>query len=240
MPAKLKPAESDPTAPQFPGFRPAAFAFFRDLTVQNDKDWFQANKSAYEVEVQRPMAVLVADLVAEFARRGVPLTGDAKKSVFRIHRDVRFSNDKSPYKTHAGAALTRDGGKMSPGVVYFHLDPEGSFVAAGFYSPEPPVLAKLRAAVVRKPNEFLGVVGGLVEVELPLSREDALKRTPRGFEASAGGPVAEYLKLKSLVVSRALTPKDLLSPVLVATVAKFAVAALPLLNFGWAAIDAAD
>ncbi len=240
MPAKPKPAASDPAATQFPGFRPAAFAFFRDLYVHNEKEWFQANKSAYEVEVQRPMALLVADLVAEFARRGVPLTGDAKKSVFRVHRDVRFSNDKSPYKTHAGAALTRDGGKMSPGVVYFHLDPSGSFVAAGFYSPEPPVLAKLRAAIVRTPTEFLAVVGGLAKVEMPLSREDALKRTPRGFEESAGSPVAESLKLKSLVVSRALTLKDLRGPTLVASVAKFAVSALPLLNFGWAAIDAAD
>ncbi len=233
-------AKSQTAAGHFPGFRPAALAFFRDLIVHNDREWFQANKPTYEVEVVRPMAWLVPELVAELARRRVPLTGDTKKSVFRIHRDVRFSNDKSPYKTHAGVVLSRDGVKMSPGALYFHLDPEGSFVAAGFYVPEPPLLAKLRNAQVRRTDEFLAVVAALECHGLTLSREDALKRTPRGFEAFAEGPLAEHLKLKSLIVSRPLAVKDVRGPALVAKLADFAAQSLPLLNFGWAALDSPD
>ena len=239
MPAKNLPGKSE-AAGQFSGFRPAALAFFRDLTVSNDKAWFQNNKPIYEIEVVRPMAMLVTDLAAELARRGVPLLGDVKKSLFRINRDVRFSNDKSPYKTHAGAVWSRDGVKMSPGVLYFHFDPEGAFVAAGFYVPEPPLLAKLRDAQVRQTGEFLALVAELKGHGLTLSREDALKRTPRGFEQYADRPLAEHLKLKSLIVSRPLAVKDLRASSLVATLADFAVATLPLLNFGWAAIESPD
>lgn len=240
MPAKTPTATPSTVAGAFPGFRPAALAFFRDLTVSNERGWFQDNKPTYEAEVVRPMALLVPELAAELARRKVPLTGDVKKSMFRIHRDVRFSNDKSPYKTHAGAVWSRDGVKMSPGVLYFHFDPEGSFVAAGFYVPEPPLLAKLRNAQVRRTDEFLAVVAALEGYGLTLSREDALKRTPRGFEETADGPLAEHLKLKSLIVSRPLTPKDLRGPALVAKLADFAAQALPLLHFGWAALESPD
>ena len=240
MPAKNLPAKPEAAAGQFPGFRPAGLAFFRDLTVSNDKAWFQDNKPTYEVEVVRPMALLVTEVAAELARRGVPLTGDVKTSLFRINRDVRFSNDKSPYKTHAGAVWSRDGIKMSPGVLYFHFDPEGAFVAAGFYVPEPPLLAKLRNAQVRRTDEFLAAVAKLKSAKLPLSREDSLKRTPRGFEEYADGPLTEHLKLKSLIVSRPLAVKDLRAASLVSTMADFAVAALPLLNFGWSAIESPD
>ena len=237
MPAKTPPATLAPAGAQFPGFRSAALAFFRDLTVSNEKAWFQENKPTYETEVVRPMALLVPAVVAELARRGVPLTGDVKRSLFRINRDVRFSNNKSPYKTHAGAVWSRDGVKMSPGVLYFHFDPEGSFVAAGFYVPEPPQVANFRDAQVRRTDEFLAVVAALARHGLTLSREDALKRTPRGFEEYADGPIAEHLKLKSLIVSRPLAVKDLRGPALVAKLADFAADALPLLTFGWAALD---
>ena len=237
MPAKTPPATPAPAATQFPGFRPAALAFFRDLTVSNEKAWFQANKPTYETEVLRPMTLLVPEVVAELARRKVPLTGDVKKSLFRVNRDVRFSNNKSPYKTHAGAVWSRDGVKMTPGVLYFHFDPEGSFVAAGFYVPEPPLLAKLRDAQVRRTDDFLAAVASLAGHGLTLSREDALKRTPRGFEEYADGPLAEHLKLKSLIVSRPLAVKDLRGPALGAKLADFAADALPLLTFGWAALD---
>ena len=240
MPAKTSFVTPSAPAAQFPGFRPAALAFFRDLTVSNEKGWFQENKPAYEAEVVRPMALLVPEVAAELARRQVPLTGDVKTSVFRINRDVRFSNDKSPYKTHAWAVWSRDGFKMLPWVLYFHFDPEGSFVAAGFYVPEPPLLAKLRDAQLRRADEFLSVVAALEGHGLTLSREDALKRTPRGYEEYADGPLAEHLKLKSLIVSRPLTLKDVRGPALAAKLGEFAAQALPLLHFGWSALESPD
>ena len=234
MPAKPKP----PAAGPFAGFRPAALAFFRDLAVHNEKEWFEANRAEYETEVRGPLAAFVVALDAELRRRGLRFTGDPKSSVFRINRDVRFSNDKSPYKTNAGATLTRDGRKDSAGMLYFHLDPEGSFAAAGFYRPEPPALAKLRNAVVARTDEFVAVVAALKAAGLTLSADDTLKRLPRGFEAAADSPVAGHLKLKSLVVGRKLPLKLLRGRELTAAVADLAAAARPLLDFGWAALAA--
>ena len=86
--------------PAFTGFRPAAFAFLRDLAANQSKPWFEANRAVYEREVQGPAMALAKDVAAELARRDLPLTGSAKRSTFRIHRDMRFSKDKTPYKTH--------------------------------------------------------------------------------------------------------------------------------------------
>jgi len=223
---------------EFPGFRPAALQFFRDLAATPTRDWFQAHKDAFECEVKGPMGALIADLAAALRAQGVPLTGDPKLSQFRLNRDVRFSKDKTPYKTHCGATMTRDGSKMSQGLLYLHVDPKGSFLAAGFYQPEPPALQKLRAAIADAPEEFAATRARLARHKLVLAAEDALKRLPRGFEDMAGSAVADALRLRSLVVSRPIAEASLGDPKLVGEVAKFAKAAMPLLNFGWRAIDA--
>jgi Conserved hypothetical protein (DUF2461) len=89
----------------FAGFRPAAFRFLRDLARNNQKVWFEANRGAYEREVRDPMRLLVETLDAKLGSIAPEIVGDPKRSMFRIHRDVRFSRDKSPYKTNAGAWL---------------------------------------------------------------------------------------------------------------------------------------
>jgi uncharacterized protein (TIGR02453 family) len=233
---KREAAEQEPQS--FKRFGPKALQFFHDLASHQDRAWFQQHQSVYENEVQRPMAALVASLADELARRGVPLTGDPKRSMFRIHRDVRFSSDKSPYKTHAGAVLTRDGTKNCQGLLYIHVSPDGSFTASGFYHPEPEQLLALRTAMAASPGEFQQVERALQEARLTLGRNDALKRLPRGFEDVAAGPTAENLKLKSFVVQRVLSEESLGRPSLVREIADFAEAALPLLKFGWAALDA--
>lgn len=109
----------------FPGFAAADLAFLMGLAAHNDRDWFTANRAVYDDRLKPTLAVLIAALNEALAARGLPLAGDPKKSVFRIHRDVRFSKDKRPYKTHVSATLTRDGQKLSPGLVYVHIEPEG-------------------------------------------------------------------------------------------------------------------
>jgi uncharacterized protein (DUF2461 family) len=109
----------------FPGFAAADLAFLSDLAVHNDRDWFAAHRTVYDERLKPTLAALIAALNDAFAARDLPLVGDPKKSTFRIHRDVRFSKDKRPYKTHISATLTRDGGKLSPGLVYLHIEPEG-------------------------------------------------------------------------------------------------------------------
>ncbi|MDP3803419.1 DUF2461 family protein [Brevundimonas sp.] len=109
----------------FPGFAPADLAFLSDLAVHNDRDWFTANRAVYDERLRPALGALIADASTACAARGLPLGGDPNKSQFRLHRDVRFSKSKLPYKTHLSAVLTRDGLKMSPGMAYIHIEPEG-------------------------------------------------------------------------------------------------------------------
>ena len=222
--------------PPFTGFPPDALAFFRELTANNERAWFNANKARYETTVRDPLISLAADLSARLAKAKLPLRADAKKTMFRIHRDVRFSKDKSPYKTHAGAVLSRNGEKMAPGSLYIHVDPAGSMVVAGFYRPEPPVLAKLRHAVANDPAAWGKVAAALKSAGFALETQDTLARPPKGFE-DAPATVAETLKLKSWYVEQDLTAAEIGSAALIETLAAFAGKVTPLLQFGWAAID---
>jgi uncharacterized protein (DUF2461 family) len=118
------------TRTSFPGFAAADLAFLTGLAAHNDRDWFTANRAVYDDRLKPTLAALIDALNGALAARDLPLAGDPKKSVFRIHRDVRFSKDKRPYKTHVSATLTRanpDGTwqKLSPGLVYVHIEPEG-------------------------------------------------------------------------------------------------------------------
>jgi uncharacterized protein (TIGR02453 family) len=221
----------------FTGFRPAALKFFRELSANQDRTWFQANKEVYEREVVAPMRALVTDVAGALAGRGLPLTADPLKAMFRIHRDVRFSRDKAPYKTHAGAVLSRDGTKSSPGLLYVHFDPRGSFTAAGFWQPDPAQLGGLRDAMLHEAKRFETIVATLQKQGLDLSREEALARLPRGFEHAAGSPVGDYLRLRHLIVERHLPARTLASSAAVEAIADFATAALPVLRFGWEALD---
>ena len=109
----------------FSGFASDDLAFLTGLAANNDRDWFTANRAAYDNGLKPALSALIEATSSACAARGVPLSGDGKKSVFRIHRDVRFSKDKRPYKTHISATLTRDGAKMSPGMMYVHIEPDG-------------------------------------------------------------------------------------------------------------------
>ena len=94
-----------------------------------------------------PIAAPVNDLGDALRLRGIPLQGSAKAAIFRNYRDLRFAKDKTPYKTHIDAALTRDGQIKSPGVLYLHIEPTCCFAASGFYQPTPEVLAEIRSVI---------------------------------------------------------------------------------------------
>ncbi len=224
----------------FSGFGPGATTFLRDLAANNERPWFQAHKSDYETEILTPLRALIEALIPALAAADVPLTGDPAKSIFRIYRDVRFSGDKLPYKTHAGAVLTRGGTKDGSGLLYIHIAPEGSFVASGFHQPEREQLGALREAIYTEPEQFSAVLASLAKSKLTLSPENTLQRMPRGFEDAAGTPHEAALRLKSFVVSRPITPSRLGKPALVDDIVLFAQAALPLLRFGWNALTVLD
>lgn len=220
----------------FSGFGPQTVPFFKALAFHQSKDWFEANRAIYDDEIKGPLGDLVEELAARFAKARVGLKGDRKASLFRIHRDVRFAKDKSPYKTNAGAVLTRSGAKNDPGLVYFHVAADGCFAAAGFYRPEPDELARLRAAIVRAPKAWKTMVAKLAAGGLALSDEYAMKRAPRGFEAIDDAEIAAAVRNASFICSRDVAAARLASPRLVDDVFDFARDAMPLLKWGWSAV----
>lgn len=220
----------------FTGFPPDALGFLRALAVHQSRDWFQAHRDVFDATLHAPMVAFVDAVSVELAARKVPLQGAGARSLFRMNRDVRFSRDKSPYKTNLGAVLTRDGNKKGLGLLYLHVDPKGSFVAAGVYLPEADELKRIRARICEEPRAFRAARARLTKAKLSFGEEFALKRLPRGFEAVEAEDLQEAVKLKSLVVSRAIPEAGLTKGrALVKTAADLAEAALPLLEFCWAA-----
>ena len=220
----------------FKGFGPKALGFFTALKFHQSKDWFEANRGLYESDVLQPMVALLDDLTEAFAKKRLPLRAEGKRSIFRINRDVRFAKDKSPYKTHAGAVMTRSGRKDDPGLLYVHISPEGCFVAAGFHIPDPQTLARLRRAIKASPARFEGVVKALAKGKLGFSADDRLTRLPRGFEEFKDGPLADFFKMKSFIVEEPLADKLITTAKLGGAVEDFAKRAMPLLEFGWQAL----
>ena len=221
----------------FSGFGPQALPFLKALAFHQSKEWFEANRATYETDIKTPMGDLVEDLTAAFAKAKIPLKGDRKSSLFRIHRDVRFSKNKDPYKTNVGAVMTRIGGsKNEPGLLYVHLAVEGCFTAAGFYDPAPETLAKLRGAMARAPKGWKQTVAKLDKAGLAPSQDYALKRNPRGFEEVEDETILAGLRFKSIVVTRPLAEARIAKAGLVDDLVGFARDALPLLCWGWDAI----
>ncbi|MDR6533466.1 uncharacterized protein (DUF2461 family) [Caulobacter rhizosphaerae] len=189
------------TRTSFPGFAAADLAFLTGLAAHNDRDWFTANRAAYDDRLKPTLAALIDALNAAFAARDLPLAGDPKKSVFRIHRDVRFSKDKRPYKTHVSATLTRDGQKLSPGLVYVHIEPEGGPAPA--FDPEtidpldPSTLPSAQASETGYFGNGPFAAAGFYLTERP--DIDAFRRAiaadPKGWAAVETALVAKDLAL---------------------------------------------
>jgi uncharacterized protein (TIGR02453 family) len=220
----------------FAGFRPAAFEFFRGLAANNDPLWFKPRKAVYEAEVLAPFRALMTALGAALEAVGVPLVGDPNRGIFRIYRDVRFSASKQLYKTHQGGVLTRSGGKGDPGLLYVHLEPGASIIGAGFWHPPPELLNRLRRAVATGPDEFLAIAEQLTASGHALTCEnERLSRLPRGFDMAKGSAAADYVCWKNFLTDTAISDVEMQSPDLVGRIVAFALAARPLLDWGWAA-----
>ena len=220
---------ADLPLPPFEGFPADAFAFFAELAAHQSKDWFEANRARYEQGVRGPFQSLVADLSAAMAEAGLPFQGDPKSAIFRIHRDVRFSKDKRPYKTNAGAVLRADK-NAERGIFYIHLSADDGFAACGFYDPDKDVLARLRQGMVENPDRWRRVTEGLEQHGLAFDRSHSLTRPPRGYPTNLAPGIEEALKFKSLVVRRGLDPKAMQSPGLIAELIAFAKVASPVLT----------
>jgi uncharacterized protein (TIGR02453 family) len=185
------------------------------------------------------MRALIAEMDARFARFAPEITGDPKRSMFRIYRDTRFSRDKSPYKTHAAcwfthrSADTRVGSEAEGGGAgfYFHLEPGRSMVGAGIWMPPRPMLNRLRDAIAEKHRAFAKIVTNAAFVRRfgGLEDEAMLKRMPRGF--ADDHPAAEWLRFQSYTSGRRMADRQAIGPSLGSTLEKEFRGLLPLVRW---------
>lgn len=213
---------------------PATLNFLKDLRNNNHKEWFDENRKLYE-SAKSDFLYFVQQVIDEFSKIDNSFQFvKAKDCIFRINRDIRFSNDKSPYKTNFGAFITKNGKKpMNLAGYYFHLEPGNSFAGGGIYMPMPPELKKIRAAIDVNFPEFLQIIQNKkfknVFSGLDIEPELMLTRVPKGFETD--NPAAEYLKFKSFTAVVNLSDEQLQSNNLLSKTIEIFAALKPLNDF---------
>lgn len=205
--------------------------FATQLKKNNNREWFAENKEWYDttrIEFEKLTALLI-EKISEFDEEIKSVT--PKECMFRIYRDIRFSYDKTPYKTYFGAYIARGGRKSLRSGYYIHLEPDGAFISVGIWSPEPQILKALRQSVydnieeldeIRLNPEFARYFPAFFE-------GDKLKNVPKEFPKDF--PQAELLKLKHYFVEYPLNQKILSSSDFVSQVVARFKAAYPLNQF---------
>jgi len=228
----MAPRSSAP-APRFEGFADTRGDFFSALTLHNDRDWFLAHKAEYEAGWLAPMKALLAELRQGLAPayRGLGL---GAPRVFRLQRDLRFSKEKVPYKTHVGGLLPLGGAGGpfgGPCAAYVHVSHDEAFAGAGCYALDPAGLARHRRALL---DPKRGAVAGRLAAKLTaqgfeLSAIETLKRPPPGVPADH--PRLDLLRMKGLVASVPLPRRLLSKRALLDEVLEQARAAAPLVRW---------
>jgi uncharacterized protein (TIGR02453 family) len=224
----------------FRGFGEKALPFLRALGFHQNREWFQENKALYEREVYEPLCALVSGVNEGCIARGLPLRGSPKASIFRIHRDVRFARDKSPFKTHASAVLTRSGTKGDPGLFYIHVSPGDCLLGAGFHDLEPLRIAAFRRHIVADPGRLRGLLAALAGQGLALDAGWSLKRAPREAAGIDDEIVVGALKLKSFITKKSIADERINTAELVGDCLDHIESSMPLLEYGWSALAALD
>jgi len=196
-----------------PWFTGALFTFLEELRLHNDRDWFERNRERYLRDVRDPMLRFVADVAPVLKRLAPRLVADPRPvggSLFRIHRDTRFSRDKTPYKTNAAASFRHEAGRdvHGPGL-YLSLGPGEVEVGGGVWHPEAEPLRLIRRTIVERPAAWRRAVSAQ-----GLARHtwwgDALSRTPRGFPEAH--PLDAWLRRKDFAAGITLGERDALAP----------------------------
>ncbi len=221
-------------------FTPALFRFLRDLKKNNNRDWFQANKARYEADVKEPAQQFISDFGPSLAKISPHFNADPRPSggsLFRIYRDVRFSKDKTPYKTSVGIQFRHKAGKNAhaPGF-YLHLEPGGIFAGIGVWRPDGPSLKKIRDAIATDPTGWKRAIGGKPFKQHYQLDGDSLKRPPKGYDPEH--PLIEDLKRKDFIAGSRLTQKQVVSAGFIDVFAGRCQAGKPFVRFLCKAVGA--
>jgi len=201
------------------------FHFLVDLKANNRRDWFADNKQRYEESVRQPLLAFVESF-APHLKAISPYFVASPKALFRIHRDVRFSHDKSPYKTNVGVQFRHENGKdaHTPGF-YLHLDPDECFLGSGIWHPDSASLQAIRERLVHQPKAWQEVS----QIPGHTLAGESLKKAPKGFDPEH--PLLEDLKRKDHVAFRPLTQEEILAPDFLETYAGHCRAAASYVRF---------
>ncbi|HMI06139.1 MAG TPA: DUF2461 domain-containing protein [Flavobacterium sp.] len=210
---------------------PKTLEFLEDIKKNNNRDWFQSQKKCYE-EYKKEYHALIAEFLDAMKPKDSNLELlEVKNCTFRINRDIRFSKDKSPYKTHMGIWMnTNPSGVNAPGY-YIHIEKGKSFVAGGFYSPENSELKQIRKEIAFFHDDLEAIVSGkdFKKYFDGLDKNNTLKTSPKDFDKDH--PAIEFLKLKSFTASHKITDKELFDKDFVKKTSGKLIAIKPLIDF---------
>ena len=216
--------------------------FLKDLSKNNNKPWFDAHRKQYD-DAKKDFESFIQTIIDKHAKQDETIRElIAKNCLFRINRDIRFSKDKTPYKTNMGASINRGGRKSIYAGYYFHCEPGQSFVGGGIWMPMPEETKGVRQEIDYCFDEFQKIIGSkkfkAVYGDLDKSSEVSLSRVPQGFEKD--NPAADYLKLKSWIAMQSVKDADLTSKELVKKTLTAFEALQPLVTFINRALENVD
>ena len=197
-----------------PYFTPAMFDFLRKLKKNNNRDWFLKNKPRYEADVRDPALRFIDDVGPGMRTISPHILADPKPvggSLFRVNRDIRFSSDKSPYKTAVGISFGHDRGLEGPAPgLYLHLEPSQSFGGGGIHMADTPTLTKIRDAIVADSSGWKRIVTDPNFAPRFVNMGESLKRPPQGYDPNH--PFVEDLKRKGYTWNVIFTEAEVCAP----------------------------
>ncbi len=227
-----RPSLDEEIYPPFEGFSGEGIRFLKRLKRNNNRTWFEKHKHEYEEYLKLPLQSFIFALQPHMASFAPEFDVSPKRSIFRIYRDIRFSKDKTPYKTHIAAHFVLRGkekGFVGSGY-YFHIEPGEVFAGGGIYMPDADQLKGIRKAIATHADEFLSILRDAgFKKRFGKIEGERLQRIPKGYDESH--PMTEWLKLKQFFVGNSLAESACYKATLVETIASIYETADPLVKF---------
>lgn len=220
-------------------FKQSTFKFLKELSENNNRDWFNEHKAEYEEKVRTPALRFIEDMQVDLAGISSHFLASARKSggsLMRVYRDTRFSRDKTPYKTNIGIQFRHERGKdvHAPGF-YVHIANDECFLGVGIWRPDAKSLGKIRDAIVESPKGWVKARDARPFSSTFTLEGDSLKTSPRGF--SMDHPLIGDLRRKDYIAIKPLTKKQILSSCFLDETVKSFTSAKPFMRYLCQALD---
>lgn len=213
-----------------PRFSADTLRFLRALKRNNRREWFNAHREDYEAHVRQPMTTIVERLADDFRAFAPELVASPRLSMYRIYRDTRFSENKTPYKTHVVAVFPTRGLLKHQGAgVYFHVSPDGVWVGGGMYAPDTSQLHAVREHIAAHPRQFRAIVESPAFRRTMTLEGEKLQRVPRGFPKDHAA--ADYLRFRQFIAGAEFPAALATAPKFYTSVLSVFRRVLPLVRF---------